>query len=79
MKIDSVEKIRLAALRLAVESAGGLPEEAIFKRAEAFADFINGARPQQTKVVMNIQVHEDDPIPEGADLGGIEPGETEEI
>lgn len=87
MKIDSREKIRLAALTLAVQSAGGLPEDAIFKRAEAFADFINGARPQQTKVEMTIRIPDpakfiydgrtDEAIPEGADLGGIEPGEEE--
>ncbi len=57
----SLEEIRLAALKLSVESAGGLTEDQIFKRAHAFAEFIMmGYQPAVNVVMGNITVQFND-------------------
>lgn len=78
-KLDAGEHVRLEALKLSVQSAGGLSEEQIFKRAYAFSEFICGSwaptpQPAPKKIT---PVKTDDAIPPGADLGDIEPGEDE--
>lgn len=58
---DSVAEMRLAALKLSVESAGGLTEDQIFKRAHAFAEFIMmGYQPPGHVVTGNITVQFND-------------------